>query len=110
MRDDTATAPAKQDQLPHRTPTISLRSQPVARPVAKPNQPRGPSGALLDNTNSFNENINHAAFAGNQLRMVLGPDRVAPGDCSPGAPTDPYVLALEHTVPQNHDYYVRPEW
>ncbi len=35
-------------------------------------------------------------------------DRVAPGNCSPGAPTDPYVLALEHTVPQNHDYYVPP--
>ena len=26
--------------------------------------------------------------------------RVAPGRCPPGAPTDPYVLALEHTVPQ----------
>ena len=25
-------------------------------------------------------------------------DRVAPGRCRPGAPTDPYVLALEHTV------------
>ena len=24
--------------------------------------------------------------------------RVAPGRCRPGAPTDPYVLALEHTV------------
>ena len=32
-------------------------------------------------------------------------ERVAPGDCSPGAPTDPYVLALEHTVPQNHVCY-----
>jgi len=27
--------------------------------------------------------------------------RVAPGDCSPGAPTDPYVHTLEHTVPQD---------
>ena len=27
-------------------------------------------------------------------------DRVAPGRCRPGAPTDPYVLTLEHTVPQ----------
>jgi hypothetical protein len=27
-------------------------------------------------------------------------DRVAPGRCRPGAPTDPYVLALEHTVHQ----------
>jgi hypothetical protein len=26
--------------------------------------------------------------------------RVAPGRCRPRAPTDPYVLALEHTVPQ----------
>ncbi len=27
-------------------------------------------------------------------------DRVALGRCRPRAPTDPYVLALEHTVPQ----------
>ena len=27
-------------------------------------------------------------------------DRVAPGRCRPRAPTDPYVLALEHTVLQ----------
>jgi len=26
--------------------------------------------------------------------------RVAPGDCSPGAPTDPYVRTLAHTAPQ----------
>ena len=25
---------------------------------------------------------------------------MAPGGCPPGTPTDPYVLALEHTVPQ----------
>ena len=30
-------------------------------------------------------------------------DRVAPGRYRPGAPTDPYVLALEHTVPQIRD-------
>jgi len=35
-------------------------------------------------------------------------DRVAQGDCSPRAPTDPYVLALEHTVPQDQDCYVLP--
>ncbi len=28
------------------------------------------------------------------------PNRVALGDCSPRAPTDPYVRALAHTVPQ----------
>ncbi len=28
------------------------------------------------------------------------PDRVASGRCRPEAPTDPYVLALEHTIPQ----------
>ena len=28
------------------------------------------------------------------------PDRVASGRCRPEAPTDPYLLALEHTVPQ----------
>jgi hypothetical protein len=27
-------------------------------------------------------------------------DWVAPGRCRPGAPADPYVLALEHTVPR----------
>ena len=27
-------------------------------------------------------------------------DRVAEGNCSPPAPTDPYVPSLEHTVPQ----------
>ena len=27
-------------------------------------------------------------------------DQVALGDCSPRAPTDPYVPTLEHTVPQ----------
>ncbi len=30
-------------------------------------------------------------------------DRVAMGDCSPMAPTDPYVPALEHTVPRIMD-------
>ena len=30
-------------------------------------------------------------------------DRVASGRCRPEAPTDPYVLALEHTVPQIRD-------
>ncbi len=30
-------------------------------------------------------------------------DRVAVGRCRPTAPTDPYVLALEHTVPRIMD-------
>lgn len=30
----------------------------------------------------------------------LASDQVAPGRYLPGAPTDPYVLALEHTVRQ----------
>src|SRR5262249_54275322 len=30
-------------------------------------------------------------------------DRVASGRCRPEAPTDPYVLTLEHTVPQPTD-------
>ncbi len=33
----------------------------------------------------------------------LAADRVALGDCPPRAPTDPYVPALEHTVPQIMD-------
>ena len=33
--------------------------------------------------------------------VLIGPGcRVAPGHCWPGAPTDPYVHALVHTVPQ----------
>src|SRR4051794_22510269 len=35
-----------------------------------------------------------------RLSSVTIGGRVAPGGCPPGAPTDPYVLALEHTVPQ----------
>ena len=33
-------------------------------------------------------------------RPLVNPGQVALGDCSPRAPTDPYVPALEHTVPQ----------
>ena len=36
------------------------------------------------------------------LISVVG-DRVAPGRVQPGAPTDPYVPTLEHTVPQIMD-------
>ena len=32
-------------------------------------------------------------------RTVNAGGRVAPGGCLPGAPTDPYVHALVHTVP-----------
>ena len=35
--------------------------------------------------------------------------RVAPGGCPPGAPTDPYVLALEHTVPRITHSHARDE-
>ena len=34
------------------------------------------------------------------LTHLDAPDRVASGRCRPEAPTDPYLLALEHTVPQ----------
>src|SRR5262249_19885212 len=34
------------------------------------------------------------------LALLRSPDRVALGRCRPRAPTDPYVLALEHTVLQ----------
>ena len=33
--------------------------------------------------------------------------RVAPGGCPPGAPTDPYVRALAHTVPRVMDLLCR---
>ncbi len=35
-----------------------------------------------------------------ELVVTYGQNRVALGDCSPRAPTDPYVRALAHTVPQ----------
>ena len=45
-------------------------------------------------------------YSGETARRALAPmsfdapDRVASGRCRPEAPTDPYLLALEHTVPQ----------
>ena len=36
-------------------------------------------------------------------RRLHAPGRVALGGCPPRAPTDPYVLALEHTVPRPTD-------
>src|SRR5262249_6136612 len=39
---------------------------------------------------------NHA----DQINWSRALNRVAPGRYLPGAPTDPYGLALEHTVPQ----------
>src|SRR5262245_60375214 len=38
------------------------------------------------------------------------PDRVALGRYQPRAPTDPYVLALEHTVPQIMDSLRACKW
>jgi len=37
---------------------------------------------------------------GNSEHPLVLADRVALGDFSPRAPTDPYVPALEHTVPR----------
>ncbi len=36
-----------------------------------------------------------------EIQRALKVDKPSPGDCSPGAPTDPYVHTLEHTVPQD---------
>src|SRR5690242_14617147 len=44
-----------------------------------------------------------------QLSHRDGIGRVAPGGCPPGAPTDPYVLALEHTVPRITHSHARDE-
>jgi len=40
--------------------------------------------------------LTDASFAG----CAVMADQVALGRCRPRAPTDPYVPALEHTVPQ----------
>ena len=42
--------------------------------------------------------VTHPAVLGEM--QLPASDRVATGRCRRGAPTDPYVLALEHTVPQ----------
>ncbi len=47
-------------------------------------------------SNSFRDPGN----AGRLFLLFVQSDRVALGDYSPRAPTDPYVPALEHTVPQ----------
>ena len=39
--------------------------------------------------------------AHNSSPLKLAQGRVAEGNCSPPAPTDPYVRTLAHTVPQN---------
>jgi hypothetical protein len=44
-----------------------------------------------------------------QFEKYSAPGRVAPGGCPPGAPTDPYVLALEHTVPRITHSHARDE-
>jgi len=62
VRDDTAIPTAEQDQLPSGRGTISQRLPPVVRRMTKPKQRDGPiPGLHLDNTNSVNDNINHAA-------------------------------------------------
>ena len=38
-----------------------------------------------------------------KFRLLRASGRVAPGGCPPRAPTDPYMLTLEHTVPQPTD-------
>ena len=43
------------------------------------------------------------AGGGTLPRSLLASGRVALGGCPPRAPTDPYVLTLEHTVPQPTD-------
>ena len=42
----------------------------------------------------------HFTHEANSLRRFGRENRVALGDCSPRAPTDPYVRTLAHTVPQ----------
>jgi hypothetical protein len=62
LRNDTAIRCAEQDQLPSGHGTISQHLQPVVRRMTKPKQRDGPNTGLhLNNTNSVNDNINHAA-------------------------------------------------
>jgi hypothetical protein len=45
-----------------------------------------------------------ASYISSPLPKLLAANRVAPGCFQPGAPTDPYVPALEHTVPRSHGF------
>ena len=49
---------------------------------------------LADNSKSSAARLHDAPSAAQMTK-----DRVAPGRYRPGAPTDPYVHALAHTVP-----------
>jgi hypothetical protein len=57
-------------------------------------------------TLAFNQILSHnttpegAVFSDTCNKEAISTDRVASGRCRPEAPTDPYVLALEHTVLQ----------
>ena len=41
------------------------------------------------------------------LRLKMANGQVAGGDCSPPAPTDPYVPTLEHTAPHHQTFAPR---
>ena len=56
-------------------------------------------GAFPVLTLFLNPDVQRPLTESRTMTPVTG-DRVAPGRYLPGAPTDPYVLALEHTVPQ----------
>lgn len=66
-------------------------------------------GILWDNDWDHSPFEDYPPDAAEEYCKLMGVDRVAPGNCSPGAPTDPYVLALEHTVPRTSCYYVCPD-
>ena len=47
----------------------------------------------------LNDGFNGRIDVSYSLRPKIANGQVAQGDCSPRAPTDPYVPALEHTAP-----------
>ncbi len=70
-----------------------------ASPVDRAHQPVPPV-SLSDPARMGSHQLLHVD---SEVRVVTASDRVASGRCRPEAPTDPYVLALEHTVPQIRD-------
>ena len=74
VRDDTAIPGTEQGQLSAGHGRIIVHLQPVARRTAKPTQPDWPKfWARLLTTKTALTNIPICRFAGNRLRMVLGP-------------------------------------
>ena len=74
---------------------------PPVRDMPSDGSPRaliGPRPACLAQYIRFRAEVE--STSAHTLQRLAAADQVALGDCSPRAPTDPYVRTLPHTVPQ----------